>query len=168
MLLSKLLSRLLPKLPPKINYPPLNKPAILIFSWFSIFLPIYAFYRFYIYELESFSCGGGIYICDDVFLNINAIIIFIITVILTPKMFRYFWYKGLIVLGFVVYYVDTCFKIAWGGRILFGNTWQKTEVLRGFLLYEWSFYLLGLVGLLFYYYCQSLYYRNSRKYDVSE
>ncbi len=140
-----------------------KEPKIFLYLWLSIFLPMYAFYLLYMYYSGDFGCPSDVYVCSEVFGNFNYLILFIVSVIFTPKMFKYFWYKVLIIIAFLIYYFDACFRIAWSGCILFGNTWSESEVLRDFLLTEWSFYLFGLLGVLFHYYYQSLYYHKVNK-----
>ena len=125
-----------------------------IFLWATYFLPIYSFEKVFAFLRINTTDFIGIY-RDGIFtFSVLAIIPTVIFLLLSPKLFHKSVYKAVIILFYLGYYYLACTSIAWDYRIIFGTTWQWSEVFTELVKPEWYFYFFGVLGTFFNYYCQ--------------
>lgn len=127
-----------------------------ILFWGTYFLPIYSFEKaFRLLEVTS-NDFGGIYQDGILVFSGLAIILTILSLWLSSKFFHQLWYKVVLVVNYLVFYYFACLSIAWDYRVLFGTTWQWSEVFSELVLPHWYFYAFGGLGVFFHYQYQVL------------
>lgn len=138
----------------------INKIKIILgsFLWVSAVLPIYFFQEVFKLQIDDFT---GLY--DDSIISISFLYWFFVVFYLwlSPKYFQKKFYKSIIAVVYIVFYILSCTAIGRDYCSNFGNTWNYLEILLELIMDKWYFYIFGMLGLIFHFIFQRLIYKNS-------
>lgn len=119
-----------------------------ILLWASFVLPIYLFEKSFLFFSIETSDLAGVYPDAIWSFSLLAIGITLMTLWISRKAFHKNTFKGLIIIVNFGFYGLACTSIAWDYRIIFGATWQWTEIFPALVQPQWYFYAFGITGIL--------------------
>ncbi len=132
-----------------------------VLFWGTYFLPIYAFEKtFRILGVDT-NDFFGIYRDGILIFSTLSFVLTFLFLWLLPKLFRKYIYRIGIVIFYLIFYYFTCTSIAWDYRIVFGTTWQWSEIFPELVKPQWYFYVFGALGVFFNYQCMRLVQRKT-------
>ncbi len=134
------------------------KIIIGILFWATYFLPIYSFEKAFKIPRVNATNFFGAYPYGVLTYSTLAIVLTLLFIRITPLFFQKLIYKISIVICYLVFYYFACISIAWDYRIIFGTTWQWSEIFTELVKPQWYFYVFGVLGVFFNYQFQKLLY----------